>query len=100
PLLLLLLVLPLPVLYAARRLRALRHRRRGARGAWTEVLDYLLLAGRPAERRESATQIAEQVRTAFALPEVGALAVAAEREAFAPADPGAEPAWAGSAVLA
>lgn len=100
PLLLLLLVLPLPVLYAARRLRALRHRRVGARGAWTEVLDYLLLAGRPAAPHESATQVAERVQTAFAIPEVGTLAVAAEREAFAPADPDAEPASADSAVLA
>lgn len=84
-------VLPLLGLYAARRLRARRHRRTGARGAWAEVLDYLVLAGRPAEGHESATAVAERAVAALGTPEVEELAAAAERDAFGPDEPLAAP---------
>lgn len=84
PLLALLVALPLPSLYAARRVRSFRQRRRGAPGTWAEVLDYLVLAGAPARRHESATEVAERARSLFGTPEVGPLADAAEQVAFGP----------------
>lgn len=78
------LALPLLGLAAARTVRALRQRRGGARGAWAEVLDYLVLAGRPAARHESATQVAARAAAELGTPEVVALADAAEQAAFGP----------------
>lgn len=78
------LVLPLLALAAARGVRSVRQRRGGAPGAWAEVLDYLVLAGRPAAAHESATQVAARAGVELGTPEVGALADAAERAAFGP----------------
>ncbi|MEV4999862.1 transglutaminase-like domain-containing protein [Nocardioides sp. LML1-1-1.1] len=84
PLAVAVLVLPLAALGAARGVRSFRQRRSGARGAWAEVLDYLVLAGRPAATHESATQVAERAATALGTPEVRPLADAAEQAAFGP----------------
>ncbi|NHA01483.1 transglutaminase domain-containing protein [Nocardioides sp. W3-2-3] len=94
------LVLPFLALALARGLRSLRQRRGGARGAWAEVLDYLVLAGRPAGRHESASQVAERARAGSGTPEVVPLAHAAEHAAFGP-DPAPErgPAPAALAVV-
>lgn len=89
PLAVAVVVLPFAGLAAARGLRSLRQRRAGAQGAWAEVLDYLVLAGRPADRHESASQVAERIRVELGTPEVVPLADAAERAAFGP-DPAPE----------
>jgi hypothetical protein len=78
------------LLVGLRRLRAARHRRQGARGAWAEFLDLLVLIGRRPARSQPAPALAAAFDADF--PHTGSvasrLADAADREAFAPA-PGA-----------
>lgn len=78
-----LVAVPLLALWALRRLRTLRHRRAGARGAWAEVLDYLALVGAPATARESATDVSRRAEKLLAAP-VGDVAAGAERAAYGP----------------
>lgn len=77
-----------PLLLAlARVLRSWRHRRRGPRGAWAEVVDGLVLAGRPAAGSSTAPLIAEQlaeVHDPQTSASVASLARAADEAAFAP----------------
>ncbi len=79
-------VLVLALLLTARSVRRARHRRAGARGAWSEVLDLLVLLGRPAPRWHTASNTA--VELAHRVPVAGQpahrLAELADRAAFAP----------------
>ncbi|MTV23950.1 transglutaminase domain-containing protein [Nitriliruptoraceae bacterium ZYF776] len=90
----LLLVVALPVLLLlARAARRARHRRAGARGAWSELLDVLRLAGARPPASTSAPDVAAAVAarwpsTADPHP-AQALATAADRAAFGP--PGGRP---------
>lgn len=79
-----LLLLAALALAAGRGLRRLRHRRRGAPGAWAEVLDALHLAGDPPPRHWSATRIADDLDDRLHITAADPLATAAERAAFAP----------------
>lgn len=81
--------LALMLLWLLRRQRAWRHRRRGARGAWSELLDAFALAGLPARRWQSSGQLGRLADEQLAAPAGSRLAAAADRAAFAP-DPGAE----------
>jgi transglutaminase-like putative cysteine protease len=76
------------VLGSLRAGRRARLRRAGATGAWTYVLDSLLLAGRSPVRHRPAPEIAREL--APLAPDAVALAALADRAAFAP-----EPAPAG-----
>jgi transglutaminase-like putative cysteine protease len=85
----------------ARATRRARHRRAGPRGAWAEVLDLLLLIGRPPPRWRTATWIAEDLSAAFPARPVldGAhpalrLATHADRAAFAPPGSAEAASWA------
>lgn len=51
-------LVPVVLLAGARALRRARHRRAGAPGAWSEVLDLLVLLGRPAPRSQPAPETA------------------------------------------
>ncbi|MDN7122842.1 transglutaminase domain-containing protein [Nocardioides sp. ChNu-153] len=84
----LLLAVPLGLLLA-RALRSWGHRRRGARGAWAEVLDALVLAGRPAPRSTPAPVVGDGVAMRYGAPAATRLARAADRAAFAPGSTGA-----------
>jgi transglutaminase-like putative cysteine protease len=85
-------VLVLGLFLAGRVLRRWRHRRAGPRGAWAEVLDLLVLLGRPPPRWRTATWIAEDLTVAFPVRPASAeashpalrLATVADRAAFAP----------------
>ncbi len=79
-------------LAAARAFRSRRHRRRGATGAWAEVLDALHLAGKPPPRHWSASQVASAVDERLAIAATAAVAVHAERAAFSP-DPDPSSEW-------
>ena len=68
----------------ARLLRRLRHRRRGAPGAWAEVLDALHLAGTAPPRHWSASQVASEVDQRLSISATQPIAVHAERSAFSP----------------
>jgi hypothetical protein len=86
-------ILVLALLLSARALRRLRHRRAGPRGAWSEVLDLLVLLGRPAQRWHTASNTAAEL--AHHVPVSGThpasrLAQIADRAAFAP-DPEPSP---------
>ncbi|HXH79864.1 DUF3488 and transglutaminase-like domain-containing protein [Nocardioides sp.] len=72
------------VLAAARALRRRRHRRRGASGAWAEVLDALHLAGDAPPRHWSASQVAAATDARLAITSTAPIAVHAERAAFSP----------------
>jgi hypothetical protein len=98
-------VLALAVLAVLRAARRRRHRRAGARGAWSEVLDLLVLMGRPAPAARTATDVAadlvEVLGSTARRPRAGGaadppfggphpallVAQAAERVAFAPGAP-------------
>jgi hypothetical protein len=84
------------LLRAARVSRRLRHRRAGPRGAWSELLDLLVLLGRPPARWRTATGIAADLAAAVpgAAPGVFRLAGYADRAAFAPPPVPATDAWA------
>lgn len=77
----------LVLLLAARGVRSWRHRRRGARGAWAEVLDGLVLAGRRPSPADSSTRIAEHVAMTYGVPDALALGGDADRAAFGPDSP-------------
>lgn len=83
PWLALLLVVPLLVV-AARAARRLRHARRGAPGAWAEVLDVLALAGTAPARSAAATDIADDADRRWGITATRRVADLAERVAFGP----------------
>ena len=86
------------VLYAARVVRRMRHRRAGPRGAWSEVLDLLVLLGRPAPGWRPAPWIAADLAVRVPATPAGAahpavrLAEYADRASFAPELP-SDRAW-------
>ncbi|CAM4080172.1 transglutaminase domain-containing protein [Kibdelosporangium persicum] len=101
-----LLVLPLVVVAGARTVRRARHRRRGPQGAWAEVLDLLVLLGRPAVGSQAAPDIAAGLAALLPLPRHGdphpaaRLACAADQAAFGPNPPTPRPeAWTDLRVL-
>src|SRR5262249_7010000 len=81
------LLVTLALLIGARGLRRRRHRRAGAPGAWSEVLDLLLLADRRPAAWHTAVRIAHDVAAAFPVPQphpITRLARCADRAAFGP----------------
>jgi transglutaminase-like putative cysteine protease len=80
-----LLAVPLLVLGCARLVRSLRHRRRGATGAWAEVYDALILAGEPPPPWATAPLVAERADRWFGTTAATRVAAGAERAAFGPA---------------
>ncbi|WP_043642032.1 DUF3488 and transglutaminase-like domain-containing protein [Nocardioides alkalitolerans] len=92
-----LVVLVLVGLLVARALRSWRHRRRGPRGAWAEVLDGLVLSGRRPSAADSSTRIAEHLAMTYGVPEALRLGSDADRAAFGP-DAGAPAPRLGAAV--
>lgn len=78
------LVVALGLLVVARTLRRLRQRRRGARGAWSSVLDALRLSGHPPRPHESAEQVARAADARFGTDAARSIAASAERDAFGP----------------
>src|SRR6266545_4651185 len=85
-------LLPLVLLALARRVRRARHRMAGARGAWSEVLDLLVLLGRPAPGWLPAPEVAAELAAAVPAPGEPVhpalrIARAADRAAFAPEPP-------------
>jgi hypothetical protein len=97
------LLLAIGGLALARAARRARHRRAGARGAWSEVLDLLVLMGRPAPRSQPAVRVADDLAMAAPVREAAShpaaslrpaaphpallIAHAAQRAAFAPGSP-------------
>jgi hypothetical protein len=84
-------------LLVGRSFRRVRHRRAGPRGAWSEVLDLLLLLGRSPAPWHTAPRIAFDL--AVAVPVAGEhpalrLAAYADRAAFAPAGSSVMAPWA------
>ena len=84
-----LLLALLVLLVAGRATRRLRHRRAGPRGAWSEVLDLLLLLDRSPPRWHTAPRIAADLSQVFPVsgeqhPAIR-LAAYADRAAFSPA---------------
>jgi len=77
-------LVPLLLVVAARRVRSLRHLRRGAPGAWAEVLDVLALAGTPAPRAAAATDIADRADRRWGTTATRRVADLAERVSFGP----------------
>ncbi len=69
---------------ALRRLRTYRHLRRGAPGAWAELLDALALAGVPADRAQPATDVADATDQRFGTHGARRVADLAERTVFGP----------------
>ncbi|MDT0202775.1 transglutaminaseTgpA domain-containing protein [Nocardioides sp. AE5] len=88
-----LVLAPLCVLWLLRAVRRLRHRRRGARGAWAEVLDAFVLAGIPLRTGDSATDVALRAEAVLGTPAAGVIAERAERAAYAPAGTPVEDSW-------
>ena len=82
----LLLALVLMVLLL-RRIRTFRHLRRGAPGAWAELLDALVLAGHAADPVLPATVIAEQTDQRYGGDGARRVAHQAERAVFGPPGP-------------
>jgi transglutaminase-like putative cysteine protease len=83
-------LLALAILASLRAARRYRHRRAGVRGAWSELLDLLVLLGRPAPASRATVDIAGDLAVAApaAQPHPALrLAQAADRAAFAPAPP-------------
>jgi hypothetical protein len=82
-------LLAVAFLAVARYGRRARHRRAGVRGAWSEVLDLLVLMGRPTTPERTATDVAADlavvapVRSGEQHPAMY-IATMAERVAFAP----------------
>ncbi|MDT9591883.1 transglutaminaseTgpA domain-containing protein [Nocardioides zeae] len=80
------LVVGVPLLLLlARLVRSTLHRTRGAAGAWAEVLDGLVLAGRPARASQTAPELGDHLAMRFSAPGAVALARDADAAAFAPA---------------
>jgi transglutaminase-like putative cysteine protease len=86
-----LLLVGLVLLVASRAVRRMRHRRAGPRGAWSEVLDLLLLLDRTPPRWHTAPRIASDLSRTIPVsgehPAVR-LAAFADRAAFSPAGSG------------
>lgn len=80
-------VLPVVALVGARQARSIRHRRRGAKGAWAEVHDALVLAGVPPRPSESAQTAAARADRRFGTNAAWMVAERAERDAFGPGIP-------------
>jgi hypothetical protein len=81
------LALPLLALAFARGFRRGRHRRGGSDGAWSELLDLLVLAGRPTRRSQAAPDIAAGLTTWLPVAagnHAMRLALAADHAAFSP----------------
>jgi hypothetical protein len=79
-------------LAAARGARRWRHRRAGVPGAWSEVLDLLVLMGRPAPPARPATEVAADLARAAPVRPPGPhpailIARAADRARFSPSAP-------------
>ena len=79
-----------------RRARSFRHLRRGAPGAWAELLDALALAGAPADLGQPATVVADDADQRFGTRGARQVADHAERAVFGP--PARGPASRGSAA--
>lgn len=79
-----LVAVPLLLLLGARLVRSLRHRRRGATGAWAEVYDALVLAGEPPPSWATAPQVAARADRWFGTTGASEVASRAERAAFGP----------------
>lgn len=79
-------VLPFVALAGARQARTLRHRRRGAAGAWSEVHDALVLAGVAPPPWESAPTAAAEADRRFGTNAAWMVAERAERAAFGPGE--------------
>ncbi|MCW2791140.1 MAG: putative rane protein [Nocardioides sp.] len=77
-------VLPLLLLAAIRRIRTLVHLRRGPTGAWSEVLDALRLAGMSVPPATTAPAIGDHADQSFGITVTRRLAEGAERVAFGP----------------
>ncbi|SHH03625.1 Transglutaminase-like superfamily protein [Jatrophihabitans endophyticus] len=96
------LVVLMGLLLLLRALRRRRHQRAGARGAWAEIVDLLVLADhRPAPGRP-APEVAADARDLFGDDGAHAAAVvaaAADREAFAPDAAVSPPVWGHVRVL-
>jgi transglutaminase-like putative cysteine protease len=90
-------LLTIGILAMLRAGRRARHRRAGVRGAWSEVLDLLVLIGRPVPATWTATDIAADLATIAPRADGGAthpalrIAVAADRAAFGPDSDGRPP---------
>ena len=67
-----------------RRVRSFRHLRRGAPGAWAELLDALALAGVPADPVQPATVVADDADQRFGTRGARQVADQAERAVFGP----------------
>jgi Transglutaminase-like superfamily/TgpA N-terminal domain len=90
-------------LVLARGVRSQRHRRAGAVGAWSEVLDLLVLVGRRPPPWHTAVRIASDVAAEFPVAARGAkaagphpvmrLAATADRAAFTPRGARVEASW-------
>jgi hypothetical protein len=88
--------LAVAVLAIARSLRRGRHRRSGPPGAWSEVLDLLVLLGRRPPRWRDAQWIAEDLATTVPMDGLHPalrLAAYADRAAFAPAGSPVDSPW-------
>jgi transglutaminase-like putative cysteine protease len=70
-----------------RRIRTFRHLRRGAPGAWAELLDALALAGVPADPVQPATAVADDADQRFGTRGARQVADQAERVVFGPPAP-------------
>ena len=79
-----------------RRVRSFRHLRRGAPGAWAELLDALALAGIPADPAHPATEVADDADRRFGTRGARQVADRAERVVFGP--PAPEPERPGTAL--
>ncbi len=71
-----------------RRVRTFAHLRRGAPGAWAELLDSLALAGFPADRLQPATVVADDADRRLGTRGARQVADQAERDVFGPPAPG------------
>ncbi len=80
----------------SRALRRMRHRRAGARGAWSEVLDVLVLMSRRPNRWKSADRIAQDIVATVPAPRphpIVRIAESADRAEFAPAGTSTGDVW-------
>ena len=80
-------VLPVLALAGARQALTLRHRRRGATGAWAEVHDALVLAGVTPSPWETAPAVAARADRRLGTNAAWMVAERAERAAFGPGEP-------------